>query len=188
VITVAFNDFPFISPVLIRTARVWRNWQPLYELKGHSQSVWAVLPVEEELFLTGLCLPMCLVLSSCLSYLNVMFVPPLYNRQLTYTNWGNPGSADKSIKLWDYHKVIQTFTGHNDAVRGLALVPDVGFASCSNDRCVFPLLYDQFFLALFMFSAPPCSSTFSRVPTPSRNGLPLARSVFGLWGVTSYIL
>lgn len=46
------------------------------------------------------------------------------------------GSADKTIKLWEQHKCIATFTGHADAVRGLALVPDIGFASCSNDRCV----------------------------------------------------
>lgn len=31
-------------------------------------------------------------------------------------------------------KAIRTYEGHRDAVRGLALVPDLGFASCSNDR------------------------------------------------------
>lgn len=44
------------------------------------------------------------------------------------------GSADRTIKLWQEHKCMQTFTGHTDAVRGLALMPDIGFASCSNDR------------------------------------------------------
>jgi phospholipase A-2-activating protein len=42
-------------------------------------------------------------------------------------------SADKTIKLWKEHKSVLTFTGHTDAVRGLALMPDIGFASCSND-------------------------------------------------------
>lgn len=38
-----------------RTAKVWKNFQELYELKGHEQSVWAVLIIDEanEMFLTG---------------------------------------------------------------------------------------------------------------------------------------
>lgn len=47
------------------------------------------------------------------------------------------GSADKTIKLWQQHKALHTFTGHTDAVRGLALIPDIGFASCSNDRSAY---------------------------------------------------
>lgn len=35
---------------------------------------------------------------------------------------------------------MRTYEGHKDAVRGLTLIPDVGFASCSNDGWVF-LLY-----------------------------------------------
>ncbi len=46
-----------------------------------------------------------------------------------------PGSADKTIKVWKQHKCIKTITGHTGVVRGLALIPDIGFASCSNDRC-----------------------------------------------------
>lgn len=42
-------------------------------------------------------------------------------------------SADKTIKLWRQHKQIRTFTGHTDVVRGLGLLHDLGFASCSND-------------------------------------------------------
>jgi len=38
--------------------------------------------------------------------------------------------------MWQKDKAIATFTGHRDAVRGLALIPDIGFASCSNDACV----------------------------------------------------
>ncbi|KAL5532810.1 LUB1 [Sanghuangporus sanghuang] len=80
-----------------RTARVWRNFQQVYELKGHEQSVWAALILDEaeDIFLTG--------------------------------------SADKTIRLWMKHKLIRTFSGHTQAVRGLALIPHIGFASCSND-------------------------------------------------------
>ena len=46
------------------------------------------------------------------------------------------GSADNTIKLWKQHKNVRTYPGHTQAVRGLALITDIGFASCSNDRCV----------------------------------------------------
>jgi phospholipase A-2-activating protein len=45
-------------------------------------------------------------------------------------------SADKTIRLWEQSKTVKQYTGHTDAVRGLALVPNIGFASCSNDRFV----------------------------------------------------
>ncbi|KAI5120473.1 hypothetical protein M0805_006493 [Coniferiporia weirii] len=80
-----------------RTAKVWRNFQELYELRGHEQSVWAVQILDEadETYLTA--------------------------------------SADKTVKLWMKNKHVRTYTGHNGAVRGLALLPHIGFASCSND-------------------------------------------------------
>ncbi|KAF7363941.1 Phospholipase A-2-activating protein [Mycena sanguinolenta] len=43
-------------------------------------------------------------------------------------------SADKTIKLWQQHKVIHTFGGHNGVVRSLALIPDIGFASCADNE------------------------------------------------------
>ncbi|KAJ3183566.1 hypothetical protein HDU85_001995 [Gaertneriomyces sp. JEL0708] len=42
-------------------------------------------------------------------------------------------SADKTIKMWNGDKCVRTFTGHTDAVRGLALLPGQRFVSCSND-------------------------------------------------------
>lgn len=80
-----------------KSAKVWRDFQELYELRGHEQSVWAVqiLDEDEENYLTA--------------------------------------SADRTIKLWKRNKAIRTFNGHQDAVRGLALIPHIGFASCSND-------------------------------------------------------
>src|SRR5712691_10907282 len=49
----------------------------------------------------------------------------------------SPGSADKTIKLWRQHKCLRTYHGHKDAVRTLALLTDIGFASGSNDRFVY---------------------------------------------------
>jgi len=39
--------------VLGRTAKVWKNFNLTHDLKGHQQSVWAVLAVDEEQYLTG---------------------------------------------------------------------------------------------------------------------------------------
>lgn len=36
-----------------RTAKVWKNFNLTHDLKGHQQSVWAVLAVDEEQYLTG---------------------------------------------------------------------------------------------------------------------------------------
>lgn len=96
------------------TAKVWKDFKLAYDLTGHAQSVLTVVAIDGEEFITGK---------------NALYVacPCL-------TDIGNKGSADKTVKLWKRNKVVKTFTGHNDAVRGLALVTDIGFASCSNDR------------------------------------------------------
>lgn len=39
-------------------------------------------------------------------------------------------------QIWRGGKCIHTINGHTDAVRGLCLVPGLGFASCSNDTTV----------------------------------------------------
>jgi hypothetical protein len=36
-----------------RTARVWKNYKPAYELRGHTQAVWAVVAIDDDQFLTG---------------------------------------------------------------------------------------------------------------------------------------
>ena len=102
---------------------MWKNFDLTYDLKGHAQSVLTVVATDEEEFITGQS-------ALCFAY------PRL-------TDVGNEGSADKTIKLWKQNKAVRTFTGHKDAVRGLALVTDIGFASCSNDRQVHcsPSLY-----------------------------------------------
>lgn len=43
------------------------------------------------------------------------------------------GSADNHIILWEGDVPSRSFVGHTAAVRGLALMPDIGFVSCSND-------------------------------------------------------
>ena len=38
----------------LRTAKVWKNYQLAYDLRGHEQSVWAVIALEPDKFLTGM--------------------------------------------------------------------------------------------------------------------------------------
>lgn len=51
------------------------------------------------------------------------------------------GGADRKIILWHKNKIVRTFTGHKDAVRGLVPMTDIGFASASNDRYATMLLH-----------------------------------------------
>lgn len=46
------------------------------------------------------------------------------------------GSADKTIKLWKAGRCEKTFTGHEDCVRGLAVISNLEFFSCSNDGSI----------------------------------------------------
>ena len=87
------------------TARVWKNWECVYTLKGHERAVWAVLALPNDEYLTG-----------CLSLFNLI-----------------AASADKTVGYWQGDKLIRTFRKHTDVVRGLCEIPGLGFASCGND-------------------------------------------------------
>lgn len=43
-----------IVDTYLRTARVWKNFVSVHELKGHGQAVWAVLAVDDSQVLTGM--------------------------------------------------------------------------------------------------------------------------------------
>jgi len=45
-------------------------------------------------------------------------------------------SADKTIKAWSAGKCVQTFIGHTDCVRGIAVITNQEFVSCANDATV----------------------------------------------------
>lgn len=94
---------------------MWKEFQQAYVLEGHTASVWAVLAIEDDLILTG---------KACASH--KWHPPPLNSIYMI-------ASADKSIRLWRNGKLVHVYQGHTEAVRGLALVPNVGFVSCSND-------------------------------------------------------
>jgi len=94
-----------------KTARVWQQGACVRTLIGHEAAVWSVLPLEDGRVLTA--------------------------------------SADRTIKLWAGEEThtradeaivrgtcVTTFSGHEDVVRDLALVPGVGFVSASNDGTI----------------------------------------------------
>ena len=111
------SDIQILTVTSRRTAKVWKNFALQYDLKGHQQSVWSVLAINAKEFLTGKL------------HVNRLRSDFQYFHSVI-------ASADKTIKYWVQHKAMRTYEGHRDAVRGLALVPHVGFASCSNDRFV----------------------------------------------------
>ncbi|XP_076047621.1 phospholipase A2 activator protein [Oratosquilla oratoria] len=45
-------------------------------------------------------------------------------------------SADKTIRSWKNGQVVHIFTGHTDCIRGLSIMSDKLFLSCSNDATV----------------------------------------------------
>lgn len=87
-----------------RTARIWKNWECTAVLAGHTQAVWAVLALNEDLVLTAA----------------ADKIVRLY-------------SISKAAKEGENSKPIATFIGNTDAVRGLVRLNESTFASCGND-------------------------------------------------------
>lgn len=87
-----------------KTARVWKNWECVAVLAGHTQAVWAVLALNEDLVLTAA----------------ADKIVRLY-------------SISKAAKEGEKSKPIATFAGNTDAVRGLVRLNERMFASCGND-------------------------------------------------------
>jgi phospholipase A-2-activating protein len=88
-----------------KTARVWKDWQSVAVLQGHTQAVWAVLALDDDTILTA-------------SADKII-------RQF---------SISEAIKGSDeVSKPVVTYVGHEDAVRGLLRIDATTFASCGND-------------------------------------------------------
>jgi phospholipase A-2-activating protein len=87
-----------------KTARIWKNWECAAILAGHTQAVWAVLALSEDLVLTAA----------------ADKIVRLY-------------SISKAAKEGEKSKPIATFAGNTDAVRGLVRLSEKTFASCGND-------------------------------------------------------
>ena len=46
------------------------------------------------------------------------------------------GSQDKMVHIWSNGKKVQSFQGHDDIIRQIIPIKDLGFATCSNDESI----------------------------------------------------
>ncbi|KAG8737727.1 hypothetical protein FRC12_017041 [Ceratobasidium sp. 428] len=124
------------------TARVWKNFQQVHELRGHSHSVWAVLAVDEDQTLTG----------SADKTIALWAGNKLVHRYTGHTDAVRGLSVlaegidigfascsnDSTVRLWTLGgDVLHQFDGHTSFVYSLAAVPDTGsLVSSGEDRTV----------------------------------------------------
>lgn len=124
------------------TARVWKNFQQVHELRGHSHSVWAVLAVDEVQTLTG----------SADKTIALWHDNNLVHRYTGHTDAVRglsilpegidigfaSCSNDSTVRLWTLGgDVLHQFDGHTSFVYSLASVPDTGsLVSSGEDRTV----------------------------------------------------
>ncbi|GJE87090.1 phospholipase A-2-activating protein [Phanerochaete sordida] len=132
----ALPDGTIISGSWDQTAKVWRNWAELYELRGHAQAVWAVLALDTEQYLTG-------------SADNTIKLWHSHKEIRTFTGHTQAVrglvaipeigfascSNDSEIRVWTLEgDVVYTLSGHTSFVYSLALLPNGGLASTGEDR------------------------------------------------------
>lgn len=124
------------------TARVWKNFQQVHELRGHSHSVWAVLAVDEDQTLTG----------SADKSIALWQGNKLVHRYTGHTDAVRglsilpegidigfaSCSNDSTVKLWTLGgDILHQFDGHTSFVYSLASIPETGsLISSGEDRTV----------------------------------------------------
>ncbi|KAG1758901.1 WD40-repeat-containing domain protein [Suillus occidentalis] len=124
--------------VLLITAKVWKQFQLVYDLKGHQQAVWGVLAIDEENFLTASA-------DKTIKYWVQHKMMRTYEghkdavRGLTlipdigFATCSN----DSEIKVWTMQgDVVYTLSGHTSFVYSLSVLPNGGIVSGGEDRSV----------------------------------------------------
>ncbi|KAF7311257.1 Phospholipase A-2-activating protein [Mycena kentingensis (nom. inval.)] len=119
------------------TARVWKDFAQLYELKGHENSVWDALAVSEDEFITGSA-------DKTIKVWKQNKVVHSFNphngvvRSLAYIpNIGFASCADNEIKVWSLGgDPIYSLLGHTSFIYQLAVLPSGDLVSSSEDRSV----------------------------------------------------
>ncbi|KAG1759979.1 WD40-repeat-containing domain protein [Suillus occidentalis] len=121
-----------------KTAKVWKQFQLVYDLKGHQQAVWAVLAIDEEQFLTASA-------DKTIKYWVQHKMMRTYEghkdavRGLTLIpDIGFAScSNDSEIKVWTMQgDVVYTLSGHTSFVYSLSVLPNGGIVSGGEDRSV----------------------------------------------------
>lgn len=121
-----------------KTAKVWKQFQLVYNLKGHQQAVWGVLAIDEEQFLTASA-------DKTIKY--------WVQHKMMRTYEGHKDavrglalipdigfascSNDSEIKVWTMQgDVVYTLSGHTSFVYSLSVLPNGGIVSGGEDRSV----------------------------------------------------
>ncbi|KAH9852688.1 phospholipase A-2-activating protein [Lenzites betulinus] len=132
------EDGTIISGSWDSTAKVWRDFQLLYDLVGHQQSVWTVLAIDGGQFLTG-------------SADNTIKLWKQHKNVRTYpghtqavrglaliTDIGFAScSNDSEIRIWTMEgDCVYTLSGHTSFVYSISVLPNGDIVSGGEDRTV----------------------------------------------------
>lgn len=121
-----------------KTAKVWKQFQLVYDLKGHQQAVWGVLAIDEDQFLTASA-------DKTIKY--------WVQHKMMRTYEGHKDavrglalipdigfascSNDSEIKVWTMQgDVVYTLSGHTSFVYTLSVLPNGAIVSGGEDRSV----------------------------------------------------
>ncbi|KAH9901463.1 phospholipase A-2-activating protein [Cubamyces lactineus] len=134
----AAEDGTIISGSWDKTAKVWKDFQLLYDLVGHQQSVWTVLAIDGGQFLTG-------------SADNTIKLWKQHKNVRTYpghtqavrglaliTDIGFAScSNDSEIRIWTMEgDCVYTLSGHTSFVYSISVLPNGDIVSGGEDRTV----------------------------------------------------
>ncbi|KAG1823274.1 WD40-repeat-containing domain protein [Suillus variegatus] len=121
-----------------KTAKVWKQFQLVYDLKGHQQAVWGVIAIDDEQFLTASA-------DKTIKYWVQHKMMRTYEghkdavRGLTLIpDIGFAScSNDSEIRVWTMQgDVVYTLSGHTSFVYSLSVLPNGGIVSGGEDRSV----------------------------------------------------
>ncbi|KAF5388995.1 hypothetical protein D9757_005125 [Collybiopsis confluens] len=123
---------------LHRTAKVWKNFNLAYELKGHEQSVWAVLAVDEEQVLTGSADKTIKLWNQHKLMLTFRGHQDAVRGLALIPDLGFAScSNDSEIRVWTYGgDLIYSLSGHTSFVYSLSVLPSGSIVSGGEDRSV----------------------------------------------------
>ncbi|KAH3687639.1 hypothetical protein WICPIJ_001378 [Wickerhamomyces pijperi] len=139
-----YKDDLIISGSWDTTAKVWKDNQLLYDLKGHNASVWDVKilsssPAGKELFLTASADRTIKLwcgskeLKNFVGHSDVVRALSLLPNEQGFVSTSNDGT----LKIWDMQgSVTKTLTGHESFVYGVKLLSNGDIVSCGEDRTI----------------------------------------------------